>query len=450
MLRGVLDRLLYGLALLVLRGFYRSVEVTGRDRLPARRPVLVVANHYNGLVDAVLLVHVFGRVPRFLAKAALWRRRWARPFLAIAGILPIHRPEDRQPGQDNGRVFRSSGDALRRRGLVAIFPEGTTHDAPSLARIRTGAARLALSARAAGAESLTIVPVGMAFDDKFALRSRALARVGDPIDLDAEIDRFVEGGEAEDDTNQVAVRRLTTEIERRLRAVAPDYRDSREASVLSRAAEIAERTSRRKRAAVPLAAQEELAQRLARAPEEQRRELMDALARYHLDLDLVGLRDHQLVPGYTPRQLLTGALRTVPLILLLAPFALVGLVINIVPYWCVQAAGRATRKPMMKGTARALVALAVFPLAWVGAVLGLGRPGASAVALQLAALPICGLMTVAFIERLEQARRAWRGWQGLRERRALIDDIHADRARLVAAVQAAADRAPTGTAHVPG
>lgn len=452
MVRGLLDRMLIGIALLVLRGFFRSVEVEGRDRIPTDRPILVVANHFNGLADPTILVHVFGRVPRFLGKASLWQRRWVRPFLAIAGMLPVQRRQD-QPGTiDNRAVFQRSYQVLsRRRGLVAIFPEGVTHDVPALAPMRTGAARLALGARAHGGRGLVIVPVGMAFDDKLALRSRALARVGEPIDLDGEIDRFVRPGEADDETNREAVQRLTGEMERRLRAVSPDYRDIREARVLSRAAEIARRSEHR-RGGVPMVEQEALAQRLAYAPPEIIDSLTDALARYHLDLELVGLRDHQLVPGYTAPQLLAGFFKTAGVVALLAPFAVVGVVVHLLPYWAVVAAGRAVRRPVMKATARFLVALAVFPLAWAAVLAGFagfapprGAPAAAA----LVALPVTGLLAVACVERLERARRAWRGWQALRERRALLDDILANRERLVAAVEAAAAAAPPEPVHSP-
>lgn len=442
MVRRTADRLLVGIALLVLQGFFRSVEVEGRERIPADRPILVVANHFNGLADAAILVHVFGRVPRFLAKASLWKRRWVRPLLSFAGILPVRRPQDQPGAVDNRDAFERSYQALsRRRGLVAIFPEGVTHDSPALARIRTGAARLALGTRGHGGRGLVIVPVGMAFDDKLALRSRALARVGEPLDLDAEFDRFVLPGEAGDDTNRDAVRRLTTEIEHRLRAVSPDYRDLREAKVLSRAAEIAQR-SEHSHGGVPMVEQESLAQRLAYAPREVVSRLTDALARYHLDLELLGLRDHQLVPGYTAPELLVGFLRTAALVALMAPFAVVGAAVHLVPYWCVVAAGRAVRRPVMKATARYLVALVVFPLAWVTVIWLSDQRSALAVGALLVALPVTGLVAVACVERLERARRAWRGWQALRERRALLDEILSDRRRLVAAVRAAADAAP--------
>ena len=92
---------------------------------------------------------------------------------------------------------------------MAIFPEGTTHDSPRLVKVRTGAARIALGARASGVSGLSIVPVGITFEDKIALRSRVLIHAGPPLDLDGNVGRFVGAGSAATEDNHEAVRRLT-------------------------------------------------------------------------------------------------------------------------------------------------------------------------------------------------------------------------------------------------
>ena len=35
--------------------------------------MIIVLNHFNGLVDPVVAVHALGRLPRFIAKATLWK-----------------------------------------------------------------------------------------------------------------------------------------------------------------------------------------------------------------------------------------------------------------------------------------------------------------------------------------------------------------------------------------
>ena len=126
----------------------------------------------------MLVTEALGQLPRFLAKATLWKVIVVRPLLAFAGVIPIHRQVDGEAGAKNRRAFEDAEAELHRKGMIAVFPEGTTHDIPRLAPIRTGAARIALGAKAHGVRDIQIVPVGLWFEDKVALRSRVLVRGG--------------------------------------------------------------------------------------------------------------------------------------------------------------------------------------------------------------------------------------------------------------------------------
>ena len=68
-----------GLAILartLSRIFYRRVEVVGLSRLPIARPLVIVGNHGNALVDAMLLLGFLPVPIRFLAKSTLWEHPW--------------------------------------------------------------------------------------------------------------------------------------------------------------------------------------------------------------------------------------------------------------------------------------------------------------------------------------------------------------------------------------
>ncbi len=433
MVRRGIDRALAVVANVALRLLFRSIEIEGLERLPRHRPLLIVANHFNGFVDPVLLVRGLHRMPRFLAKSTLWNVWVARPFLALAGIIPVHRREDDTGG--NVSTFRTCHDVLRRRAVVAIFPEGTTHDRPSLVKVRTGAARIALGAKAAGVEGLMIVPVGLVFDDKLALRSRAAVRVGEPIDLDAELKKFVPAGEAVSEENRPSVRRLTDEIELRLRAVAPEYESVRERGVLNRAAEMALRQEDAPVGTrVPLVEREELAQTLAERSRSARGDIEQALARYRLDLDLAQLRDDELVARLRPTRLLGRAILVTVWAVLVLPIALLGILVNIVPYWIVVAAGRRVATPVTKGTVRLLTGIIVFPLMWFTWSFFAEWPSWGEVALSFVVAPLFGLVAVFTFEHVATVVRAWRSWQAVRERRSLLGALSEDRAALVALV----------------
>ena len=440
-MRPLIDRMLAWLARFVLRGFFRSVEVVGRERIPRDQPLLVVANHYNALVDAALLAFVLKRVPRFLAKATLWRSALARPLLALAGMVPVSRRQDQPDSVDeraNQSAFGAAHRVLGRRSVVAIFPEGMVSRVPMLAPLKTGAARIALGARAGGAEDLAIVPVGLVYEDRVAMRSRVLVRVGEPIHLDEDLEALVESGAEADQHDTLAVRRLTEEIESRLRRVVPDYRDEREAAVLGRAAEIAQRSrGRGTLSAVPLQQRETLAQRISRAPRELRSQILDAVARYELDLSLLGLRDEYLVAGYRAPELLRLVLSTALRLALLAPFAIVGAAINMLPYWAVHWTGRIIRNPLLKATGRLLSGLLLFPVAWLMAVWIAPWEGWLPNLGVLIASPILGLIAVRALERAVAVRRAWRGWVAMAERSGSLGQVRQDRERLLQMVEAA-------------
>ena len=72
-------------------------------------------------------------------------------------------------------------------------PRGHHPRPAGAAPIRRGSARIALGAQAAGVDGITIVPVGILYESKFKVRSRALVRVGEPIDVDDAVSWLVPG-----------------------------------------------------------------------------------------------------------------------------------------------------------------------------------------------------------------------------------------------------------------
>ena len=155
-LRGVLG--------LVLRVFFRRVEVSGAERVPSRGPVIFVLNHPNGLVDPAVVLCLAPRRTAFLAKATLFRMPVIGWLARTFGAIPVHRPQD--PGTDparNRETFEAARAVLAGGGAIAIFPEGASHSDPRLRRLKTGAARIALGAvaRLDPRTPLRIVPAGL-------------------------------------------------------------------------------------------------------------------------------------------------------------------------------------------------------------------------------------------------------------------------------------------------
>ena len=216
---------------LVARIFYR-LQVAG-PRLARSGPVLLVANHPNGLLDPALVAAASGRRVRFLAKAPLFEDRVLGWMVRGVGSIPVYRRID-DPSQvaRNEEMFRAGFEALAQGAVIALFPEGTSHSEPELKRLKTGGARLALGAALEIGTSFPIVPIGLVFRDKERFRSKARVVFGDPIewqDLASENDRYhlldsslrldVPRPGTSSESDHDAVRELTRRIDRGLRSV---------------------------------------------------------------------------------------------------------------------------------------------------------------------------------------------------------------------------------------
>jgi 1-acyl-sn-glycerol-3-phosphate acyltransferase len=428
-LRRGLDAIVGLVARLAVRLATRSLEIHDRDRIPTDRPVLVVANHFNGFVDPLVVVAVLGRVPRFLGKATLWKILPVRPFLALAGVIPVYRAEDGATDA-NVRTFVAAESALVRRQTVAIFPEGTTHDEPRLAEVRTGAARIALGARAAGAKDLVILPIGLMFEDKVALRTRVFARVGRPIMLDGVLPTLVDPGEPEDESNHDLVRAVTAVLTERLQDVSPDYDDRWAHAELALAADVSLRHGRKRRDDPALGEREELAQLLA---DKDDGTVRAAVQRYAAHLHLLDVDDVVPAGGVVGlvSQLVRVGIALAVGYLLLAP----GLVSSIIPAALVAVAGAQPAAPVTKGTVRVLTGMLAFLVAWGVSCYLVTDTALSRVtwfAYQVAA----ALLALPIIDASIRWYREARSWYHLRERRGALPDLVADRTALVEAVAA--------------
>lgn len=431
MLRRPLHWFVVALARLVRWGFYRRVDVAGLERLPSGSPVLVVANHYNGLIDAVLLVATLGRLPRFVAKSGLGANPLARMGLRALGVVLVRRPEDGTTAGDgaaNAAMFRETSHALTQGHMVVIFPEGTTHDEPSLARIRTGAARMALMAHGHGARHLVIAPIGITYHDKISVRSSALVALGAVIP----VERFAVA--SADPLEHDAVVSLTAAIDHRLRAVSPDFDDAIEWRSAELAADLYLRTDRDR--APAFERRDAVVRQLQAMTPDTRNATLDVVATYVLALQASGLDDDMVLGDDTIRRSLRPLVIAALVLTVLAPLATFGLTVNAIPIGLTMASGLLTAKPFMKGTFRAATALVTFPVAWTVAAINLADPFLRQ--LGIAALCLLGLVVVvATFESALLLLEAALDWRRSLERRVPIRAMRDRRATMVADLEAA-------------
>jgi glycerol-3-phosphate O-acyltransferase / dihydroxyacetone phosphate acyltransferase len=428
---------------IALRWYYSEVAVRGVERVPRDGALLVVGNHPNALIDALLIGWALPRRVRITAKATIFTNSAFAAFLRTVGVIPLRRASDEMAGSGgaggaapavdpsrNREAFRAVIEAFEQRRAVLIFPEGKSHDEPSIAAIRTGPARMALEGLSSPrVESMKILPVGLVFERKEVVRSRVLVEIGEPFMVEGHHD----------------VPSLTTEIDRRLRALTlnfPTWEEARETAALAELFLSVLEPSPTLDRSRQLARQVDVARRvtesrrrLATAPPELARRIDAFLHRVGVltrELEARGTTLHDAGISLGIRKGARFALRESAVLLLAGPVALWGRVNHWIPFTAARAIAQrdvtAQDQPAMRTIVAGFVlVLAAYAIqtAVVWAVAG------SLVAIAyILSLPISADVDLRLRDRVRRAARRMRGYRTLRRDRAFVEWMRRERAEL--------------------
>lgn len=384
-MRGAVTALLR----LMLRLFFRRIEVVGVENVPAGTPVVFAANHPNGLVDPLFILCFAPKPVSFLAKAPLFRYPLIGYFARVLDSIPVYRKQDNTKGT-NAQTFAGAREVLRRGGSIAIFPEGTTHSDPQLRELKTGAARITLGAQL---PKIAIVPAGIYYTAKQTFRSEALVWFGAPL--------LVEGIAVAADGEPVpeAAVDLTAKIDQQLDSVTLQA-DSRAAlELIARAEDIFSGGADQ-----PLAAELELRRRFVdgyhylRENDPERLERLASVVRQFTS-ELGGA--HLDAENLTPR--IDGA--SIVRAIVLLPLAVVGAILHFVPYAIVDALSRrfSRDEDEMTATIKFIASLLLYPFWWIFlTVIALRIAGTIAAVATIVVVPIAGYVALWVLEQLDE------------------------------------------------
>jgi len=303
----MVHRMVISLIRVIANTFFRRIDVVGIENVPTEGAVIFAGNHPNALMDGFLLIAKCGRWPlHFMANAKLWEYRLLVPMLSAVGAVPVYRREEH---------------------CMGIFPEGVSHVESQLIKLKTGAARIALSVTARGKTDVKIIPCGLNYIHRHRFRSQVLIEFGRPITIDDDLLKKYQENE------QGAVRELTENLTTALTNVtlnAPDWRTLRFIQ-----------TARRlyKPASADLGPGEyvELSRRfvdtyLLAKDDSEMLAFRDEVENYQARLDMLDLKDHQLrqpvTLSHTFRKVILRSITMLALLPLAIPGALLHLPIG--------------------------------------------------------------------------------------------------------------------------
>ncbi len=402
--------------------YFFDIQATGQDHIPEKGPLIFAANHPNSIMDTVLLGTQTDRQIQYMARSGLFKNPFVKALFHQVGVIPIFRSEDGGGGtQKNMDSFSRAFETLEEGGCIGIFPEGKNSADRKIGKLKTGTARIALATEDRNDFSLgvTIVPVGLNFEDRTRFLSSVLIRFGEPIDVREYAHTY---GEDE----RQAVLGLTERIASDLRDLATHIEDERNRQLVIDVHDIYgheltrefigdidaaldlrplthklfDRARSADRTRTDLEDRFEIEQRIADAVDYYQRVDPGLVARVRMDirryrdhLNQVRLRHEVLEEGVE----LTGqrwkAVKMTAYAILLGPLAIFGFINNFLPYLMVRQAVRKQPDEARIAFAGFATGLVAFPLFYFLLGWGLWKltdHSIPAVVLYLSSLPVAG------------------------------------------------------------
>ncbi len=189
--------------------FLKKIVVIGKNNIPTKGPLIIVANHPNTFMDPMIIVSITKQRLGFVGNGGIFVNKVVNSILTFFHVIPIYREKDRAPGekQDNSKAFEKCHSYLNHKRSFLIFPEGNSYYELNLRKIKTGTARIALSFEALKnfKSSLKIVPIALDYSDALQFRSIVSVTVNPPMDIAVYKDIY----ESDEFT---AIRKLTEDI----------------------------------------------------------------------------------------------------------------------------------------------------------------------------------------------------------------------------------------------
>ena len=365
----MLQRLVIVLVRIVTKTFFRRIDIVGLENIPSTGSVIFAGNHPNALMDGWLLTATCGKWPlHFVVNAKLWKYRALVPLLNATGAVPVYPRDEFGNAVDNQAAFSALYDVIESGKSMAIFPEGVSHAESQLIKLKTGAARIALTANARRYGAVVIVPCGLNYIHRHRFRSQVLIEFGTPIEIDdSMLDQFQRD-------EQRAVTGLTEKLAEALQAVtlnAPNWRTLR-------FVQAARRLYKPRSIILSPAQYVELNRRFLQQYDEsltntELQKFRDGVEDYQSRLDMLGLKDFQLrqpvTLGHAFRKIF---LRAIWMIILL-PLAIPGAILHLPVGWIAATVGERFSYEMDDiATLKVFATILLLPLLYLAVAIAIG------------------------------------------------------------------------------
>ena len=180
--------------------YYRHFYILNQENIPKKgEPTIVIANHQNGVMDAMAILHTMSqdhRQPVFIARGDIFKKDGVAKILRFLKIMPTFRTRDgnRDDVRSNIALYERAARVLKDGGTIVIFPEATHQHGHFMNTFKKGFCRIAFSAEEINDFKLgvKVLPLNIHYSNYFNFRSDLMVTVGEPFTYEEFFDLYKE------------------------------------------------------------------------------------------------------------------------------------------------------------------------------------------------------------------------------------------------------------------
>lgn len=395
---------------IAIRAYFRKIRVRNLELIPTDAPLLFVANHPSAFMDPLCIASNVKQELHFLVRGESFQNPVSRFVYGRVNMIPVYRAsETPDEVHKNKDIFAFCFKHLAKSGSIIIFPEGSSKTEPRLRPIKTGAARIALGADAEHDFKLgvKIIPIGVNYSDSHSFRSNLFLNIGEPIEMS-------EYEEAYKNDERETVNELTERIKDTLKANTLVIDNEQLDDLIANIEKIYKSKLRQDR-------EDELPQ--ADADFLISKEIIEGVQYHHKHEPLRVERVKEMIDKYLenlhrynikdkqlkPERRQVSGFESALFLLFGFPIFLLGFITNLIPYKLTGAVARkVTQRGDFFGSVQLLSGLVTFLLFYSGYIVlaAFFVPWWATLAIAFA-IPIAGLVTLAYLKHFMWVRGTW-------------------------------------------
>ncbi|MEN8116733.1 MAG: 1-acyl-sn-glycerol-3-phosphate acyltransferase [Bacteroidota bacterium] len=174
---------------------HKKIVITGRENIPAKKPILFAPNHQNALSDPLAILLNTKFQPVWLARADIFKKGIITLILRFLKIMPVYRIRD---GKDqlskNDKTFADSIKVLENNFALALFPEAAHSGKRQMLAHKKAVPRIVFMAEEKAGHNLDIhiVPTGIYYSNYWKFNRDVIVNFGKPVRVNDFLDEYKE------------------------------------------------------------------------------------------------------------------------------------------------------------------------------------------------------------------------------------------------------------------